>query len=210
MTVEAAIILPCMLTMVLFMVSLIRIAAAEVALRSAVAETGKGVAGYWEPVRMVYEEAKERAAVTAAGQWTQEAVSKLEDTHDRWTGGEEWLMQYEALLPDSAVDLLKWEIMKRESLEDNAQTGLDNAVHKVTDPLLCAAFKPILKHYANLKLLEPERLTVESVRLPSLEPGGNPYVEIEAGYELNLAFPFWSKTVTLHKKGYERAWVGEE
>jgi hypothetical protein len=209
-TIEAAIILPVLLTFVLFMTSLIQIAAAELALRSAVTETGKSVAGYWEPVRMVYREAKTKAGQTTAGGWAQNAVSMLEDTHGKWTSGEEWLLQYEALLPDTAVDLIKWEVSRREGLQDGAVDALDNAVYKATNPLLCRAFEPILKHYANTAILSKERLTVESVRLPSLEAGRNPYVEITAGYSLRLAVPFWSKTIHLEKKSYERAWVGEE
>lgn len=209
-TVEAAILLPAVLSLVLLLVSLIQIASVELALRSAVSETGKSIAGYWPPVRMVYADAKSRAAGSQTGQWTADIRSRLEAAHGQWTGGEDWIMQYEALLPGPVVDMLKWEIGKREELQDSAQQNTEAAVRRVMDPLLCSAFEPVLHHYANLQLLEKDRLKLELVRLPSLEPGGNPYVELVASYELKLPIPFWDKTVLLEKRSYERAWVGYE
>jgi hypothetical protein len=194
----------------MLMVSLVQIAATELALRSAVTETGKSIAEYWSPVRTVYSEAKERVAGTAAGAWTQEALSRVENARGEWTAAENWLLQYESLLPDTAVQVIQWEINKRQSLEQDAQSAADRGVSKVLNPLLCQAFQPVLRHYANPRLLLPDRLSVEYVKLPSLESGGNPYLEIVASYRLRLPVPFLNKTITLQKKSYERAWVGEE
>lgn len=210
MSIEAAIILPAMLAFVLLMVSLIQIATVELALRSAVAETGKGVAGYWPPIRMVYQEAKEKVAATQAGTWVTEALAKVEGAKSQWTAQEEWLLQYEAILPDMAVELLKWEIERRNSLEEGLKEEWNTLVDKVTQPLLCRAFEPILRHYANSDILDFDRLSVEAVRLPGLEKGGSSNVEITASYRLRLFIPLWSKTITLEKKSIERAWVGEE
>lgn len=209
-TVEAAIVLPGLLAFVMLMVSLIQLASAELALQAAVTETGKSVAVYWPPVRRVYSEAKARAAQTAAGTWTSEALGRLESARNQWTSGEEWMLQYEGLLPDAAVKLIQWEIDNRRQLEQQAQNTTEDAVGKIIDPILCRAFQPIIMHYANSKLLRSDRLTVESVRLPSLEAGGNPWVEINASYQLKLPVPFWNKTVVLQKSSIERAWVGEE
>lgn len=209
-TVEAAVLLPAVMSLVLLLVSMIQLASAELALRAAVSETGKSIAGYWPPVRMAYSDAKERVSATQAGKWGADIRSRLEAARGQWTGGEEWLMQYEALLPDPVIAVLEWEIGKREKLEESAQQGAEDSVRRLTDPLLCRAFEPVLHRYANPKLLRPDRLKLDQIRLPSLEPGGNPYVEIAASYELKLPVPFWNKTVRLSKKSYERAWVGSD
>jgi hypothetical protein len=210
MTVEAAVLLPFVASLILLLASLIQLASAELALRSAVSETAKSIAGYWPPVRMVYADAKSRASSTQAGQWATDIRSRLESAHGQWSGSEDWIMQYEALLPEPVVDLLKWEIGKREELEDSALQNSGTAIRRVTDPILCRTFEPILHHYSNPRLLKKDKLKLELVRLPSLEPGGAPYVELIASYELKLPVPFWNKTVVLEKKSYERAWVGYE
>ncbi|WP_181592682.1 TadE family protein [Paenibacillus sp. YN15] len=209
-TVEAAIVLPAMVMFVLFMTSLIQIAAAEAALRSAVSETAKSAAAHWEPVRMVYREAKDQAMSTAPGQWAGSMADKLMDARAGWAEAEDWVLRYESLFPDMVGLLVQWEINKRESLEQQGINTVDAAVRKVTDPLLCRAFEPILRHYANGKLLKAERLSVEAVKLPSLEEGGDANMRITAGYALRLPVPFWNKTLYLEKTSVERAWVGEE
>ncbi|WP_438445799.1 TadE/TadG family type IV pilus assembly protein [Gorillibacterium sp. sgz5001074] len=210
MTVEAAIILPGVMGLVLFMVGLIQWASAEIALRSALDETGKSVASYWMPMRIVYGEAKEKIGGTRAGAWTQSAWSRLEEVRSRWTESEDWLQQYEALLPEPVGRILEWETHARASWEDAALETADRAIHRITDPLLCAAFDPILKHYANGMFLKKENLHVEEVRLPSLVPGGDPYVELIASYEWRLPVPLLNRTFLMKKKTYERAWVGAD
>jgi hypothetical protein len=207
---EAALILPIMLCFVLTLTSLIRIASAEVALQAAAGETAKSIASFWTPVRMVYADAKGRVMNTQAATWTQDALARVQSVRSGWTGSEDWIMQYEDLLPEPIISLLKWEIERRESLEDEAGEQVGNTVHRYTDPLLCRAFEPILQHYSNPQLLKQDNLQVESIVLPSLEPGGEPYVEITVSYTMKLQAPFFSRTIRLEHKAYERAWVGEE
>lgn len=207
-TVEAAILLPCLMMLVMFMVSLIRLASVEAALQSAVTETGKSIAGSWQPVRMVYAEAKARAVSSQAGVWTQQLLDKLDNWHSRWSGAEEWVLQYEAVLPDPIVDVLKWEIQQREGLEDSVQDEAASTVRRITDPLLCRAFDPLLRHYANKQILDLDKLHVSAIQLPSLEAGGQAIVEVTASYEYRLPVPFWNPTFVLKRKSYERAWVG--
>lgn len=210
MTVEAAILLPCLMMLVMLMVSLIRLASVEIALQSAVTETGKSIAGNWQPVRMVYAEAKARAESSRAGVWTQNLLSKLENWHSRWSGAEEWVLKYEAVLPDPIVNLLKWEVQQREALEDSIGEEAESTIRKMTDPLLCRAFDPLLWHYANGQILNPDKLHVSAIQLPSMESGGSAIVEVTASYEYRLPVPFWNPTFLLKRKSYERAWVGDE
>jgi hypothetical protein len=209
-TVEAAIVLPAMIVFVMFMASLIQIAAVEVALRSAVSETAKSTAAHWEPVRMVYREAKERALSTAPGQWTGAMADRLLESRAGWSEAEEWVLNYESLFPDIVGQLVQWEVNKRESLEQRGIDAANGAVNKIMDPLLCKAFEPVLRHYANGKLLKSDKLSVAAVKLPSLEEGGDADMIITAGYTLKLPVPFWNKTIYVEKTVVERAWVGEE
>jgi hypothetical protein len=209
-TIEAAIVLPAMMIFVMFMAGLIQIAAAEVALRSAVSETAKTTAAHWEPVRMVYRGAKEQVMSTAPGQWAGNMSDKLMNARAGWTEAEDWVMKYESLFPDMVGVIIQWEINRRESLEQQGIDAVDATVRKAVDPLLCKAFEPILRHYANGKLLKSDKLSVEAVKLPSLEQGGDANMIITAGYSLRLPVPLWNKTLYLEKTSVERAWVGEE
>ncbi|MNP11351.1 hypothetical protein D3C76_1035340 [compost metagenome] len=202
--------LPAMIVFVMFMASLIQIAAAEVALRSAVSETAKSTAAHWEPVRMVYREAKDQVMSTTPGQWAGKMADKLMNARTGWEEAEDWVMKYESLFPDMVGVLVQWEINKRESLEKQGIDAVNTTVRKAVDPLLCKTFEPILRHYANGKLLKANSLSVEAVKLPSLEEGGDASVMITAGYKLKLPVPFWNKTLYLEKTAVERAWVGEE
>lgn len=207
---EAAIVLPGIMAVVILMISFIQISAAEIALQSAVSETAKSVASYWQPVRMLYGEAKSKAASSAPGQWVQQALERVNGIRDKIGEAEDFVGQYEAYLPGPVTSLLEWEMMKRQQLEEAAvQEGRD-AADSVIDPLLCSAFQPVLLHYAPSKSLSPERVMIESVRLPSLEPGGNADFELTASYRVRLPVPFFHKTVTIRKKALERAWVGDE
>jgi hypothetical protein len=210
MTVEAAILLPCVLMIALLLISFIQLASIEVALRSAVDDTGKNIAANWLPVRQLVAEAKTKVSGTKAGAWVQEAANTLNSIRAKWSGTEEWLLQAEAFMPDFIVDLLKWEADKHARLEKAAGDAVDDTFHRVTDPILCKAFEPIVDHYANGMFLDKDKLHVESVLLPSLEAGGNAYVEIKARYEWKPPVPFWGRKITLEKTSYERAWVGED
>ena len=207
-TLEAMVILPFFLAFVLSLVSMIQLAVTQWALEAAAVETGKQIAAHWYPVRLLAEEAGSRFQGSTAGVWLADLTERVEQAKSKWTGAEEWVERYEAAIPEPIVRAVRWEKDRRTALEDRADNITENAIHSVTDPLLCRAFLPVVLHFANGRFLAGDRLQVERVGLPSLLGGGDPHFELVVSYPVRLPVPWWNKPVILRAKVYERAWVG--
>lgn len=208
-TLESIIALPAFLAFVIALNCMIQVAVTELALQSAVSETTKQIAAHLYPVRLLYGEAKQKLAGSKAGMWLQEVIDRVQTVRYKVTDAEDLAKAYERYIPEPILQWVEWEKQRREELEAAGRSSVENVVKNTVDPLLCKAFQPIVVHFADTRVLQSERLRVETVAVPSLEPGGESFVGIEAAYDLKLPIPFWSKTVTIRKKAYERAWIGE-
>jgi len=189
----------------LSLVCLVGLGRAELALQSAVSETVKSIAAHWYPVQMIYTEVKQSLSNSTEGQRMEAVWKRVTDIRDTVQDMESLAQDYERLLPEPIVQVLAWEKQKREALEAGV---VETAEGQVIDPLLAEAFRPIVLYYASGSLAR-DRLVIESVDLPSFEPGGDPYVEITASYTIKLPIPFVNKSIRLVATAKERAWVGE-
>lgn len=208
-TLEGMIALPAFLAFVIALNCLIQVSITELALQSAVSETTKQIAAYVYPVRLLYGEAKHKLAGSKPGIWLQDMIDRVQTVRTKATDLEDLAKTYERYIPEPILQWIEWEKTRREQLEQSGRSAVEQTVKRTVDPLLCKAFQPIVVHFSDTRALKPERLEVETVTVPSLEPDGDSFVGIEATYDLKLPIPFWSRTVTIRKKAYERAWVGE-
>jgi hypothetical protein len=205
---EATLALPFFLAFVLALICLVKLTIADMALQNAVSETVKQMAANAYPVVLMADEALQAYSQSRVGVVADEWLAKIRTARDKLVQGEQWVEDYEAFIPDALVGWVQWEQQKREQAEHMAKEELDQFVRDHIDPLVRAAFKEAVMHYADEEVLKKERLVVSEVILPGLASTGSRFVGITAQYSVKLPIPFINKTITLRKKAYERIWTG--
>ncbi|MDF2719729.1 MAG: tadE [Paenibacillus sp.] len=205
---EATLALPFFLAFVLALICLVKLTVADMALQNAVSETVKQMAANAYPVELLAVEAKQAYSQSQVGTTADEWLGKIRTARDKLIEGEQWVEDYKAFIPDVLVGWVDWEQQKREQAEHMAKEEFDQFVQQRIDPLVRAAFKEAVMHYADEKVLKKGSLTVSEVVLPSLAGSGNRFIGITAQYSVKLPIPFVNKTITLRKKAYERIWTG--
>ncbi|TMV50257.1 hypothetical protein FE783_11940 [Paenibacillus mesophilus] len=205
---EATLALPFFLAFVLALICLIKLTVADMALQNAVSETVKQMAANAYPVELLAIEAKQAYSQSRVGTTVDEWLGKIRTARDKLAEGEQWVEDYKAFIPDVLVGWVDWERQKREQAEHMAKEELDQFVREKIDPLVHAAFKEAVMHYADETVLKKDNLSISEVVLPGLAGSDSRFIGITAQYAVKLPIPFVNKTVTLRKKAYERIWTG--
>lgn len=196
---EAALTMPFFLAFVIALNCFIQISIAETALKTAVMETTKGLAANMYPVEVIYEEVVSRAGETAAGKHIQQLVDKAREAQADWKEIEDTIGSFAALVPESSLQWLEWE-SKFQDQKDSVEEWLSRQIY--------AAFKPVLLHHTNTKLLHAERLEIVNMSFPSLASGDASFFTLEAEYTFKLPIPFFNRNITIKKRAHERSWTG--
>jgi hypothetical protein len=204
---EAALTLPFFLAFIVALVLLIRIAMVETALQSSVSETVKVVATHMYPVQLMFDEARSGWEESRAAAVVEELRARMQNALEKARQSADFVDDYAAFVPETLLPLI--ELAKRWQ-EEEQQEGLltDLLADYVTDPLLNAAFTPLLHKYADRRKLDTGSLKVTKVVFPSLKDKNHAFIGIEATYTMDLPIPFFPKRVQLVKRAYERLWVG--
>lgn len=191
--------MPLFLAFVLALNCFIQISIVETALKTAVMETTKQLAANMYPVEVVYNEVKRKAADSSAGAAVQQVIDQIRQSKEKWNDIEGTIGSYSALVPDSIMQWLEWETKVQEQKD---------AIGDVINSYLYKAFKPVVLHHANTRLLDAEQLEIVHMTFPQLGSRDKVYFGIEAEYSLKLPIPFFNKTVQIKKRAYERVWTG--
>jgi hypothetical protein len=205
---EASLTLPFYALLLLGAISLIQTAAADLALRSAVSETAKTIAAYMYPVGLLYAEGKAQAESSRPAQAWGRIKARAEAAQNQVERTEQFVDDYAAYLPEPLVHFAEGEQEWRESLEAAAGERVDEAKQQAAEAVARTVFTPIVKRFADLKLLDEKRLHVIHVDWPVPDDPDRAWIGIEATYEMKLALPIFGKTVVLKKKALERCWIG--
>ncbi|NQX63274.1 TadE family protein [Paenibacillus qinlingensis] len=205
---EASLILPLFLAFVVGLVLFIRIALVEMALQSGVSEATKSIAGQLYPVRILVQEAQSKYDQSRAAEMFNSVVDGVQSARNHVTSTEEIANEYAAYIPDSLLELVRWEKEKRELGEGMAQDELNEFYHTQVKPRMLAVFTPIVFAFCDEKIVDKRNFKVISVTLPSLNQDGEAFFGMEAQLIYKLPIPFMSQTIVLKKRAYERAWVG--
>jgi hypothetical protein len=206
--VEASLTLPFFALLLLGAVSLIQLAAVDVALRSAVSDTVKTVAADMYPVRLLYGEAKQRVESSKPAQARNEVAGRVEAARDKVQTAEQFVDDYAAYIPEPIVRLADAEKRLRSALEDAADDRLEEVKQTAARTIAKEAVTPILASFADTSILKRDRLQVTAVDWPVPDDPERAWVGIEATYEMKLALPFVTHTIVLKKKAFERCWIG--
>jgi hypothetical protein len=209
LTLEAAILLPFFLAFLLALHALLRLSVVEAKVQSAASETTKEIATHYEPVDRLYAEAKNKLGQTKPVQALEAVIDRIQTARQTAISAETGAQNYAALIPEPVLQLLQWERNSRLELEQKGQSAADGFVRECVDPVLNAAFKPIIWHYADDRVLAKDRLRVTKITLPNLNADREPWFGVSVEYEYRLPIPFITKTVIIRKSALERAWIGK-
>jgi hypothetical protein len=205
---EASLILPMFIAFVVGLVLFIQIAVIEMAIQSGVSEATKSIAGQLYPVRILVQEAQAKYDQSRAADMLNAAVEHVQSVRNQVTGAEDFVDEYVAYIPNSLLELVRWEQEKREIGEGVAQEELLGLYESQVKPRILAAFTPIVLAFCGPSIENKGEFKVTYVTLPRLERDGDAYFGIEAQLTYKLPVPFMRTTIVLKKRAYERAWVG--
>ncbi|TDQ42200.1 TadE/TadG family type IV pilus assembly protein [Aureibacillus halotolerans] len=179
---EASIVMPLFLMFLLFLVGILKIAAAEAALQHAVSEGTKQVATHIYPVQQL--------AGAASGAISGE-LGSFEDYYNLSTNE----FDVQGMMSD----------MAQKALSDYID-GFD--LRGFIEGAVEGPAQSLVKHYLDEGVMPEEGIKDIKVELPGMNGGADSYLSIEVTYELPLPLPFIDETILLKKKGFERVWTG--
>ncbi len=143
---EAALVTPLFLFMLVVVITFIHISAVQMALQDAVSQTVRQAASYIYPASLAVQSFRDKTE--------QQAPSKLAQTAGISAAAEQ-LSQW---LPEPAGSLMT--------------SALDGNWDSIQNWIASYAFQPVLRQFAEESLLEPDNLMISKVSLPDLKKRG--------------------------------------
>ena len=185
-TLEAALIIPILLTFILFLTSLVKISIAEMALKEAVSDTAQTVAHY-SYLSLV---AEKKIQETTDG-----FVDDLKNKAGESLGNNDIANE---LLNQIAVEGKKLIPTSGELINDYAAQGLYETVVK----------NKYEEKVGSSEFFSADTITIVDHQYPNSR--GDSDVVVGAENELKIILPFFEKEVKIRKMAVERAWSGGE
>ncbi|MDO7907299.1 pilus assembly protein [Paenibacillus sp. JX-17] len=187
---EASIVLPFFIFVVLFLIYIVQMTLVSTALQTVASETVKQVSSQIYPVSR---------GVDSISSAADHAVSKMpipKLSLDEWSG------RFAGMLP---APLSEW-------MEQAVQAGkspLEELKGQVAETVLDPVIKPLFKSYVEKSLLRYERIHVTGITVPDLASKTNPYFKVELRYELPMKVPFLYRSIYIQAAAEERLWIGD-
>jgi hypothetical protein len=200
-TLEAALALPFFLLGVLFLLLLIRTAVIAMALHSALSQTVRLGATVWQPLTLAQEQAGGEVSgrLSGNGAWDGETAggTPTETGTDKpaaWlAGGRETLERLGDWLPEPFGE---WA--RRAAAGEWAPDQLAAR----------AAFRQLTLRFADPAWLDPSRLDIREVTLPSGTQAAEAFLAVKASYRLPFGVPILKRPLTISASATERVWIG--
>ncbi|SDS19793.1 hypothetical protein SAMN05444162_0942 [Paenibacillaceae bacterium GAS479] len=185
MLLEAALVLPVFLLLLVLLTVFIQLSAAETALQRTADGTAKQIAAHIRPAMLLQKEVAARVGAV-------QPVSQL--PLPGWT---EIAAQVAGQLPEPAGPLTE------AVLKGDWKPAADWATGVAARPVL----EPLLLKMAEDTSLQSSRLRLSRVQLPDLESGENNFILLEAEYEFPIRVPFTGERIVLRRTASERVWI---
>lgn len=188
-TLEAAIVIPFILTFLLALTTFIKLSASEAGLRAAVSQTVHQLAVQAYPIRVLTDTYLDHELLAKLDEW-------MATYDDYRTGIESWIEEYGILMPPEVQEMLS-----------HALTTADEVEQQITAPVR-AAMRKLMIHYLPAHM-DAESLEVTKVTYPIFwDDERHRYVKLTAEYEILIHLPFFTRTITLKATAAERMWTG--
>ncbi|QJC51264.1 hydroxyisourate hydrolase [Paenibacillus albicereus] len=183
---EAALVVPVFLLLLVLLSVFLQLSAAETALQRAADASARQIAAHMRPALLLQQEAA--AAIGAAN------PSGLDAALPGWR---EAAAAAAGRLPEPAGPLA--ESVLRGEWKPALQAAADTAAKK--------ALEPLLLREAEAAGLEKEHVRLTAVRLPDLDTREQGFLLLEAEYSFPIRVPFTNERIVLRRWAKERAWI---
>lgn len=183
-TIEAALIIPLLLTFFLFLMSLVKISIAEMALKESVSETAQ-IISHYTFLSMVAEKK------------IQETTDGFVDGIVDKAGGEMGNNEIAKILLEKIGGIGKGLIPTSGELISD---------HFAKDVYRTAVIEKYKQKVNNTSFFNPDGIKIIDYSYPTSRTGAD--VKVEAENVLKLVLPFFEKDIKIKKVAIERAWVG--
>ncbi|WP_236338436.1 TadE/TadG family type IV pilus assembly protein [Paenibacillus plantiphilus] len=189
--VEASLVMPVVLMVIILFVCLIRLSAVQMALHGAVSQTVRQAAANIKPIELAIQQASGYMPPQLGGLGVplMEAMPEIRSVAATLAG---WLPSPAGPLMSEALNG-NWK-----PLEDVAATSIGRTV-----------VEPLLRHEADKEVLDVSELKLSKLSLPDLQEKAEPYIRIEAEYTFKLGLPFTKRSIVLREQAEERVWVSD-
>ncbi|ASK62851.1 hypothetical protein CFK37_12180 [Virgibacillus phasianinus] len=186
-TIEAAMIIPLFLMLILLLTSFVKISIAEMALKESVSETAQTVAHYSYLAMVAQNTIKQKSDAF---------VDSLTEKAGASVGLENNVIANTLLgkIADSGKKLIP--------TSGNVMNDFSNGVYET---VVKQKYK---QKVGSSSFFNPEGITVVNSSVPEGTSGESALVKVEAENTLQLIIPFFQKEITIKKKAVERGWVG--
>ncbi|MGN7456489.1 hypothetical protein ACTHPH_16890 [Paenibacillus pasadenensis] len=183
---EAALVVPAFLLLLVFLSVFLQLSAAETALQRAADSSARLIASHIRPALLLQQEAS--AALSAA------SPSGVDAALPGWR---EAAASVAGRLPEPAGPLAEsvlrgeWKPVMQQAADAAARTALE----------------PLLLREAEKAGLDAGHVRLAAVRLPDLDTREQGFLLLEAEYEFPIRVPFTNERLVLRRWAKERAWI---
>jgi hypothetical protein len=197
MVLEASLIMPLFVAVVIAIASFLSVAIADMALYAGLSETTKQVAAHMYPVQEITEHALESERGRKIVEW----VERIRGAKQRVDSLAVEADQHAYMIPKSFVDLIHAYQQYSEQADQMAEEQKLRMLAWILEPIVAAN--------TDSNVWQKGRARIVHVDFPNLVTREHPYFGIEAEYTIKLPIPFVHRTVTVRHKAYERIWIGK-
>ncbi|MBH5317469.1 pilus assembly protein [Paenibacillus sp. GSMTC-2017] len=188
--VEAAIVMPIIVFVLLIFAVILSLCSAQMALHSAANQSVRQLAAHIYPVELARVQ-----AAAAAGNAIPSGPA-LPVPLPNWT--------------DIAAEAAEWLPNPTGEFVSSVLRGDFRPVQNMAATELGrGVIEPFVRQYANTSLLRPERINLKRITLPDLKNKEDLYIAIELEYEYPFKVPFINKPIVLREQSYERVWLSD-
>ncbi|WP_168121059.1 hypothetical protein [Paenibacillus sp. HB172176] len=202
--VEAAIVLPLVLIVLMIFALMISLCTSQMALNDVALQSTRQLAAYIRPVELA------RAQLQAHG-------AEAKESYELEASTASGILEK---LPASSPELPSWSELASEAanwlpapageLAESVMTGdWQPVVDVAATELGSGVIEPFVRKFVNERLLDGERVKLSRLSLPDLKTKEKPYLGIELQYEYRIRIPFTDQPIRLRAKSYERVWVND-
>ncbi|MFC5531628.1 hypothetical protein [Cohnella yongneupensis] len=181
-TLEAAMMMPAFLLLVLFLIFMVQTAVISMAMHGVLSQTVRQAAGSWYPVSLAIEEAKGTQLYEQADKWSGK-LGKVGETLDKVSS---WLPSPIKEWAGQAAD---------------GEWSVDQQAAKL-------AFGQLMQPFIDESVLDGSRLHLSAIELPDDRDRSKTFLTLRAEYSLPMKVPFIGKKLVISQSATERVWVG--
>ncbi|WP_152970791.1 TadE/TadG family type IV pilus assembly protein [Bacillus sp. FJAT-28004] len=184
--VEAALVMPMVIVVLLVFVMLIRLCAVQMALHSAASQTVRQMAAHIHPVELAWQQASAAVPLPSKGTIPLSSWSEIAAEAAEWF--------------PSPVGSLVSSTLRGDfrPIQNMAATEMGRSV-----------IEPLLREFSDVAIIDPPKLRLNWLSLPDLGKEHEPYLAIEVEYDFPLKLPFYGKPIVLKEQASERVWISD-